>query len=516
MPQVPVYGGAQVRTAPLQPVQQQTIDVSSGMRVAAGALDQVAGELDKGIRRDAEIEANTVDAEITAGWLKWDADNRRKYQGQNVDEYEAEAVKWWDKARETYGGKLSPLAQRAIGQQIGRKRNQAMGSVLGYVNAEKERAADQQGEAAAATAIEFAVDTGTPTTAASQIKRIVAERGARKGWTTEQVQADQQRLLGTMHLTMIESMAERDAAGAARYYEENKGEIPATAQPKVEKILKGEADNQFAMQFAAERATKPLSEQLADAAKITDQQRREKTLLQIRNNHAMVKAAQDEREAAASDEAWQLIGKGRRVPESVLERMNGRERVQLQEHLIDRAKLADTGGLARKTDWPTYIDAREKLFAGEKVDLRLLTTKIAGPQMEQLLDIQTKVRTPKKAVEVASTEQQVGAFAKQMDLKGEKLGQFQSAAYDLFNEHLKTKGKEPTFDERQVILDNLVKEIVIKPGWLWDTTGPAYQAPRDVRNAAAAPDKFTTGKVYVDKAGNRAKYLGGGKWGPAQ
>ena len=57
---------------------------------------------------------------------------------------------------------------------------------------------------------------------------------------------------------------------------------------------------------------------------------------------------------------------------------------------------------------------------------------------------------------------------------------------------------------------------MIKPGWLWDTKGPAYQAPRDVRNAAvvptAEPDKFTTGKIYTDKSGNRAKYLGGGKW----
>ena len=90
-----------------------------------------------------------------------------------------------------------------------------------------------------------------------------------------------------------------------------------------------------------------------------------------------------------------------------------------------------------------------------------------------------------------------------MELKGERVGQFQSAAYDLFNEHLKTKGKEPTYEERQTILDSLVKEIVIKPGVIWDTKGPAYQAPRDVRNAALTADKFTVGKVYTDANGNR-------------
>ena len=515
MAQVPVYGGPQVRTAALQPTMQREVDVSSGTRALGQALGQVGDIADRAVRRDAEAEANTVDSEITAGWLQWDAENRRKYQGQNVGEYETKAAEWWDKARETYSGKLSPMAQAAIGQQVARKRNQALGSVATYVGAEKERFADDQGEKAALTAIEFGVDTGDTAGAAAQVRKIVAERGARKGWTTEMVQADQQRLLGTLHLSAITTMAERDPARAQAYYDANKGEIPAAAQARVEQVLKAEGDNQFATQFAAQQAAKPLGEQLAAAGEITDPERREKALTQIRNNHAMVKAAQAEREQAASDEAWQMVGQGRRVPETVLMRMNGRERVQLQDHLRERAKQAASGATPT-TDWAAYIDAREKLAAGEKVDLRLLTTKVAGPQMEQLLDIQTKTRDPKKLPEVATSEQQIGAYTRQMDLKGERVGQFQAAAYDLFNEHLKAKGKEPTYDERQAILDALVKDVVIEKRDFWfDKTGPVYQAPREVRNAAVAPpDKFTTGKVYTDKAGNRAKYLGAGKWEP--
>ena len=518
MPQVPTYDGPQVRSTALQPVFQREIDVSSGLKAAAGALTGIADVADKAVRRDAETEANTVDNEITAGWLQWDAENRRKFQGQNVGEYEAKATEWWDKAKTTYGANLSPLAQRAIGQTLGRKKTQALGSVASHVNAEKERFADDQGEKAAQSAIEFGVDTGDTVGAASQVRKIAAERGARKGWDTAMVQAEQQRLLGTLHLTVIDRLAQTDATKAQAYYTENKGEIPATAQSRVEQVLKGEGDNQFATQFAAQQAAKPLGEQLTAAADIKDPQRREKTLQQIRNNHAMVKAAQQEQEQGASDQAWQLVGKGQRVPERVLMQMNGRERVQLQEHLVDRSRVL-AAGTSVKTDWPTYIAAREALASTDPevrkaVNLTALSTKVAPAQLEQLLDLKTKTSDPKKAPEVATSEQQIGSFTRSMDLKGERVGQFQSAAYDLFNEHLKAKGKEPTYDERQVILDKLVSEIVIKPGYIWDTTGPAYTAPKVVRDKAIAGGKFTAGQVYTDAKGNRAKYVGNDKWEP--
>lgn len=485
MPQIPTYDGPQIRSNALQPVQQREIDVSSGTRALAGALGQVADAADKRVRRDAEIEANRVDTEITAGWLQWDAENRRKYQGQNVDQYEAEAKAWWDKARETYAGNVSPLAARAIGQQLGRKRNQALGSVLGHVNSEKERFADQQGEAAAMSTIEFGVDTGDTAGAAMQVRKIAAERGARKGWTTEMVQAEQQRLLGTLHLSAISTVAERDAAAARAYYDANKGEIPATAQARVEQVLKAEGDNQFARAEATRVYAMPAAERAAALAKISDPERLAKTRTELTNIMAVEKAAQAEREAAASDQAWQLASQGRSVPERVLMQMNGRERAQLVDWRRQRAEQAASGKPVA-TDWAAYIDARERLAAGQPVELRALTTKIAPAQMEQLLDIKTKTADPKKAPEVASAEQQMSAVAASMELKGEKSGQFKAAAYDLFNEHLRSKGKEPTYEERQAILDKLTAEIVISPGWLWDTKGPAYQAPREVRNAALA------------------------------
>lgn len=517
MPRVPTYDGPQVAERPLQPVLQGPIDASSGMAALGQTIAGLGQTLDRAQMRDAETEANTIDTEVTAGWLAWDAQARRKYQGQNVKEYEAEAAKWWDDARAQYGAKASPLAKQAVGQALGRKRNQAMGAVMGHVGAELERHADQQAESAAQTSIEFGIDTGDPAGAAARVRQISAEKGARKGWTTEQVQAEQQRLLGTLHLAYITRLVDTDAEGARRYAEAHKDEIPAMAQVKLEAVLKGSEDNEFAQRFAAKAAAKPLAEQLAEAADIADPQRREKTLLQIRQNHAMVKEAQREREAAASDQAWQLVGQGKRVPELVLQQMDGHGRVQLQDYLRQRAKQAASGEKV-KTDWETYIDLRTRLAAGEQVDLRPYTTKIAGPQMEQLLDIQTKGKDPKKQPEVVSMEQQLRAAATELKLSGakkeEERGQFHNAAHELFNEHLKRTGKEPTYDERQAMLDKLITQVVTHEGWFLDTKKPLYTLPREQRGERL---KFEAGKVYRDPvSGERRRYTSAGTWEPAQ
>jgi hypothetical protein len=503
MPTVPTYGGPQIGVNALRPPAQQAIDVSSGLQSLARGVEQAGQVLDARIVRDAEAEANRVDEEITTGWLRWNSENRRNYQGEKAGDYEKAAQDWWDKTATTYGKDLSPLASRQVGQALTRKRGRALADVAEYVNAEGERFADSKAESAALAAIEFGVDTGDYAGARERVLQVNAQKAARKGWNTDMLAAENQRLVGALHLTAIEKLAETNAATASAYYERVKGEVPAAAQNKIERVLKGEADNQFATQFAAENATKTVAEQMELAAKITDPERKQKTLQAVQNAQTLKRAAQQEQEAAASDEAWQLASQGRSVPESVLIRMNGRERATLKDWQREKAKQAASGENV-KTDWATYIDTRERLAAGENVDLRPLTTKVAPAQMEQLLDIKTRTRDPKKAPEVATAEQQVSSYVNTLKLTGqndaEKRGKFQGAAQDLFNEHLKRTGKEPTFEERQKILDQLSVEVVTKPGWLWDTTGPAYELPReDLRRrvAPAAPARVATQEEWA-------------------
>jgi hypothetical protein len=63
--------------------------------------------------------------------------------------------------------------------------------------------------------------------------------------------------------------------------------------------------------------------------------------------------------------------------------MNGRERAQLQESMRTRSERL-AAGTPVKTNMTTYIDVREKLARGEKVDLRASTEKIGKGEMEPL------------------------------------------------------------------------------------------------------------------------------------
>lgn len=519
MPQVPIYDGPQVRQRALEPVYQREVDVTRDQRILAQGLMQAGEAVDRIDLRDAQAKAFDAEAKITSEWLKWDGQARQKYRGANVDGYAPAAEEWWKTAAETYGKDLDPRSRALASRSLSTKQLQAINSVGTFVNAEKERHADETYAADVATTIQFGVTSGNVDSTAQQIREKAAQVGARKNWTTEQVQAEAGKNLSALHLAQITKLAETDAVAAQKYYDANKAEVNFAQQARVEQVLKGEADNQFATQFAAGMADKPLKDQLAEAAKITDPQRREKTLAQVRNNHALVKQAEAEQENHYADQAWQLFAQGKKIPEAILAGMAGRERVQLQEAQRVRSERVAGGGSV-KTDWATYIDAREKLAAGEKVNLVALTEKVAPAQMEQLLDIQTKAKSPGKVPEVATTEQQIGTYVDRLELggenKAEKRGQFKAAAQDLFNEHLKRTGKEPTFAERQDILDRLTTEVVTKPGLIWDTKGPAYALPRDQLRQQMAPEKFTPGQVYKDAKGNRAKYLGQGKWEPVK
>lgn len=500
MATVPTYDGAQVQARALQAPMQATPDVSSGLQAAGRALGQVADIADRRVMRDAEAEANRVDSEVTAAWLEWDSANRRKYQGQNADQYATEAKAWWDKAASEYGKNLSPLAQRRIADVMPRKQNQALASVLNAVNTEKERFADESAEAAAQTAIEFGIDTGNVAGAREEVRKIVAQKGARKGWGTEQVQADQQRLLSTMHVAYITRLAEGDAEAASRYFEQNKTEIPATAQVKIESVLKGERDNQAALQFAAQNAGKPLDEQLRAAGEIADPARREKTIQQIKLNQGLVKAAQQEREAAASDQAWQMVGAGRRVPTSVLESMNGRERVQLQDYLRQRAEhLATVGNKPVKTDPTTlarvYDLMRDNPEEFKTLRMESLAFKLAGSDLEQVARIQRDMRNPSAEKDIVSLSAQLGPYTDTLNKDDKAL--FEAKAFQQVIEFQTVNKRPPNSKERQQILDGLKMEVVTHKGMLWDSKSPRFKLTAEQEaKAAGTPVQVKTEADY--------------------
>lgn len=491
MPVVPTYNGPQVQEQATQGGYQQNIDVTQGARALARGLGDVAQVVDRTIVRDAETTANTADLEISAGWLKWDAENRKKYQGANAGEYTSAATEWWGKASTTYGEKLDPMAKAMVGKSLARRQAASLGQVSQFVEVEKEKHADQTAAANVDTTIQFGVSSGDVAGASQRVRELSAQVGARKGWTTEQVQTETLKNLSALHLAQIAKLTEQPggAVAADAYYQANKAEVGFAQQPKVEQVLKAEVDNQFATQTAAEVAALPLGEQMAVAAKIEDPARREKTIAQIRNNHALVKEVQAEQEKKFSDTAWQLVGQGKRVPEAILASMDGKERVQLQEHL--RAK-AERGSAVPKTDPKDHARLVDMMLNDPEAfkKERIAAARLSPSDLEQFATKQQALRGGGEKQDTMLTDDQrvSGALtASGIDAKKQP-----EAAYSVRSEidrRVRAEssakgGKLLTGDEKQRIVDTVLMDKVYVDEWGSDPQKPlSLVAPKELDKA---------------------------------
>jgi len=498
MPRVPLSNGPQLRVQALNPVRQQNIDVSSGGRALAAGLNDVSRELDRYDMRQAQASADQADAQITSAWLKWDAENRAKFRGQNADGYEAAAQEWWGKAAAEFGKDLSPRARELASRSLVRKQGTALANVVQFVGAEKERYFDESTEAKINTSIEFGVTTGDVAGAANQVRTAVADIGARKGWSTEMTQAETTKRLSTLHLTHIEKLVDTNADAAQAYYNaaKERGEILPTAQPRFERALKEGVDNQFATKTAAEWAALPLDEQLKRAADIDDPERRKRTLTEIKNNHTLVKEAERVREEQAADQAWQMVGQGKRVPPSILANMDGRARVQLQDHL--RA-VAERGPVAPKTDPKEHARLVDMMLndpEGFKKE-RIAAARLSPTDLEQFAAKQQAMRSGKGEQQdtMLTDDQRVNGALLSNGIDAKKNPDAAYAVRAEIDRRVRAEsaakgGKTLTGDEKQRVVDAVLMDKVFVDEWGRDAEKPlAMVKPEDL------------GKAYVRVAG---------------
>lgn len=187
----------------------------------------------------------------------------------------------------------------------------------------------------------------------------------------------------------------------------------------------------------------------------------------------------DAEDAAKSreDDVWAAVqgalvaGQGRwsAVPRQLLS--------QLPPGRVDDA-LAFANRIAKgqeaRTDWNEYLRLRQ-LAAEEpaqfaKVDLRQYLSVLAGPQLEQLADLQAKAASPAKQREVTSLSQQMNATLAAAKItnkaqRGEFLGYVQSEV----DAATQSKGKPLTYVERQEIIDRAMLRGPDPDAWLWGT-----------------------------------------------
>jgi hypothetical protein len=435
MPQVPTYDGPQLAAAPLRTPSARALDVSSGTRAIGQGLANLGEGIDRYQERKAQTEAYDVEARVTSDWLKWDSEARAQGRGENVDRYQQEATDWWNKAAETYGQNLSPRARALIGRSLQQKRVQAEASVLGFTSAERERHADEVANADIATTIQFGVTNGDIATTKEQVREKVAAVGARKGWTTEQVQARVAGYVSDMHMAQIDNLSAEEGLA---YFNANIDEIDAGKQGAVRKSLERSVEIEAKQREAeAEKAKREAEDRLVDAG-------------------------------------YGMFEQGVPLPasyrKSMIDAGLGRELVQL-DALYESRAAREAKGTKVETDIGTYLDVRSAIERGEPVDLRRFENAISQTDLKSLADMQGK----------ASQQDTLLTDAQRQDKALTDLGidkkKAPDAAYqvlglidDRIREASRAKGgKDLMPDEKQAIIDGVVQDRVYLNEWGTDT-----------------------------------------------
>jgi hypothetical protein len=536
MPQIPTYEGPRVRTAGIPTVRQSVPDV----RIDTRPLDQLVDVVDRRIERDARDEASRMELQVRRDWQQERARLRGLYKADQAGRYQEEANAWWQKAPETYGQQYSPMARQAAQQSLMGLQVQADADTLGYVEGEQRRARETNFRTLQSERIAEAGRTITPQNArsisamtAEQIRRSAIDYAALEGFSSDVGQAMAREQLAKFHADVAVALASKPggAKAAQEYLREFGGDIALDVRTRLDEAITTTANNEAGQDFARSVATLPYAERLKLAGELKDPEQKKAALAAIDADEVRIQRARTQQADQAYGALRLGVLQGREptpIEMQALASIDANKAADLQAVILAKRKADKDAakGEPIKTNWATYQSLSEAIGRGERVEVYKFADRLAGSEVEKLIDLQTKRNDPGKAIEVATTEQQLGAFMSSQRFDEREKGIFRDAVYDRLNEFAKRNKREATFDERAAIMASLNTEVVTSKGVFWDSKDPAFKASPELRNRATEgamapqggapgrPTEFVVGREYTDAAGNKAIYQGSGRWQP--
>lgn len=456
MPQVPTYDGPQVRTQALQPVFQRAPDVSSGAQAIARGLGQVAEVADQRAQRDAQDEAFALEARIRSDWQKQRAKLREQYKGEQADQYGAAASEWWAKARETYGAEASPMARRLATRAIGQYALSAEADTLGYVEGEKKRTREINYRTVQQARISDALSQVTPDTAvvigervAKEVTEAAIAYATAEGLDGAKVGAQLAReQLDKMHTSVALALAGRPGGG--------------------------DAAKAYLARFGG-------SMDAADRTRVLDM--------------VDVEATRAKTEAVRNTVGGMMLGIERgqfpkRAEVDALAAVDPMAAAQVQRAINAemKARKAEAQGTSVKTDLGAYFELRDKILAGQPVNLLEYRDRVGRGDLEEAKKLQESMSKPKEAKDALTLSQHMASYSKKLTPNMGK--RFEAAALQEIVKFQDEKGRAPNQSERTALFDALMVKGVVEDNFLYfDTKMPVYQMTPEQRAKAKIPQQ---------------------------
>lgn len=521
---IPTYGTPQIESAPLPGVRQRSSaspalfgaaaeeQVRAGQRLldAGTALNEAAIRLQERENADQLFAAETA---LKDEYLTFE-EGLRQRKGQSAWGVTTDTEKWFADQEKKHNGILQNDVQRALFKQsITKLRQSAVNTVSRYEIGERHRSLEESANASIVGSINLAAANAASdltTAAASGFKLDIIKRvqvlADLNGWTPERKVAEESQHLTNLHLQVIQSMTNRDAARARQYFEANKAEINGTVHGRIGRTLMLGETKQAAFEFAERPDIQQLSEQdalLAARDFFKDEpEKREAAVNEIKTRFIEREQLRERAQRDAADAAWKVFmhhGKLSAIPSHVIASLDGRDWESLKRFADNKLS-----GKSVKTDFATWYDLNQRIHAGEKVNLLRYADSISASDLKEFADMMTN---PAKIKEAATLSQQLATthnLLKFGEGDKEKKGTFDRAVTDAVSVEQKQKGRALSYEERQAIIDRLVIEGDVN-GWLPGGRRRLYEAQGTPAAKKFVADKPTAEMLKLGMAGEETQ-----------
>jgi len=522
-----MYGGPQARDSGLQPVYQGNIDNSSGLQGLAKGLAQASDATDKVYEKQSASDAFALETQVKADWLNADTELRKRHRGANVAGYTEAVQKWWDDTAAKHAENASPRTRELVGRSLGAYKVQAMGAAAGYASAEQERQLDQNYVASQTVGTQAAVRDINPVnaeavgaTTIASLNKSVAAYGATKGWTTEQVQAEQLKWGSNFHAEAVSTLLNTNPGAADKYLKANRDDIDGRVYAQLTAHLKATTDAVAAYQAAdtviakaggfADGKPVELDKLEADARAMfpSEPEKAKAAISEIRSRAQVFNSAENERAAANIGTVMGAFGQGaslaaiRRMPQFMA--LTGDKQAQIDER-ITNIQIARGGRDIQEMERAQHRLKLKGFAAYEQYSNPATLDAMSEAQVAQLLPVLGNELTDhllqkKRAIvkndgkndgKVTATidNEDFNHVAQTMGLrpfesnKSEdqkaNLGELKYRVEQLINQAQVAKKGALTRDEKAELMRQEMARTVKVGGWFFDDTKPVIQLTAD-------------------------------------
>lgn len=526
MPKVPTLDRNRISQQPLSMGRIKAQDFSNQgainkTRQAADQLNQYRMKVEEKERRKAdELALLDVDQQLSKleTQMLYDPQNgAMNKRGKDSFALPDTIIPEFDKKiGEIEQGLSSDFQRLSFQKMVARRRGHIDRQIQRHVAAETRRYDDQVTKDYVANEMNAAIenfhDPERIELALDRQKGAILSHAKRNGLSKESTDRLLEDTQSKTHKSVFSKILNSGGVTSAQqYYKQYKDQISGEDRVSIDKALKEGLIDQKSMLASDrlyEKYSDNMTEALAQANKIQDAEQRAETKRKLKNRFQDQRIAEQEESRQSFNSAYDTLetngGNIDAIPKALWAELEPSKKETLKK-IANNIKYG-----SGETDWDTFYNL--KMMASnpatrddfKRLNLTEYFDKLKDSEKKTLINLQTKANDPSdKLLDGIQTHTQIVNGVLQsvgMDKKDERVPLFRRKLDELVVQKQQASGREVTNDEVQELADQLMMDVVTKPGWIWDTTKKRFEVEPNESYFIRFEDIPTNDRIELKRA----------------